>query len=95
MHATEFPNPLAGEMGSKHTMFKDILGEKISCEIIEYLDKTTNEPVALLFPHGIYVFDKFGQNYMSHLNHASRRDLEKRMNLREKLFEQFMQQNQK
>ena len=95
MHATEFPNPLAGEMGSKHTMFKDILGEKISCEIIEYLDKTTNEPVALLFPHGIYVFDKFGQNYMSHLNHASRRDLEKRMDLREKLFEQFMQQKQK
>lgn len=95
MHATEFPNPLAGEMGSKHTMFQDILGEKISHEIIEYLDKKTNEPVVLLFPHGIYAFEKFGENYMSHLNHASRRDLTKRINLREKLFEQFMQQNQK
>lgn len=95
MRATEFPNPLAGEMGAKHTMFKDILGEKISSEVIEYLDKTTNEPVVLLFPHGIYVFDKFEENYMSRLNHASRRDLEHRMDLREKLFEQFAKQNQK
>lgn len=93
--STEFPNPLASEMGSAHTMFKDILGEKISSEIVEYLDKKTNEPVVLLFPHGIYVYDKFGENYKSHLNHASRRDLEQRIQLRKMLFDQFMQEAQK
>ena len=86
---TNFPNPLANEMSSFHNMFKDILGEKISTEIVEYLDKTTNEPVVLLFPNGIYAFDKFGENYLSHLNHASRRDLNQRIKLREQLFETF------
>ena len=95
MHATEFPNPLAGEMGTKHTMFQDILGEKISSTIIEYLDKSTNEPVALLFPHGLYIFDKFANDYMSHFNHATRRDLNRQINIRDQLFEQFAKQNQK
>ena len=92
MRATEFPNPLACETGAQHKIFKDILGEKISSQIIEYLDKTTHEPVVLLFPHGIYVYDKFDGDYMSHLNHASRNDLNRQIKLREQLFERFSQE---
>lgn len=89
MKATEFPNPLACEMGGKHEMFNKILGERISCQIVEYLDKETKEPVLLLFPHGIYVYDKFEDNYMERLNHASRRDLDRLIKLRNQLFSQY------
>ena len=91
MKATEFPNPLAFEMGAKHEKFNEILGERISCQIVEYLDKETKEPVLLLFPHGLYVHDKFGDNYMQRLNHASRRDLFRAMDLREQLFRRYIE----
>lgn len=84
----EFPNPAATQMAANKDTLKEILGEKISTTIIEYLDKETNNPVLLLFPHYVYVFDKYQENYLSHLNHATRRDFHRQLALREKLFQE-------
>ena len=59
--------------------------------IIEYLDKETNQPVALLFPHGLHIKDGFEEKYMDCLNHATRRDLAKQINIRKNLIERLNQ----
>ena len=98
LKCTEFPNPGASDMARKHTVLREIMGEKISTQIIEYLDKNTGKPVVQVFPEMMYVFDGYEQDYMQHLNHASRRDLTKQIALRERLINDFMAkqtQNQK
>lgn len=96
LKCTDFPNPGASDMATKHTVLREIMGEKISTQIIEYLDKYTGKPVVQLYPEMMYVFDGYEQDYMSHLNHASRRDLNKQIALRERLINEFMaKQNQK
>ena len=74
------------------------LGTKISTQIIEYLDKNTGKPVVQVYPDSVHIFDGYEENYMSHLNHATRRDLEKQIALRERLINEFIakqKQNQK
>lgn len=78
----EFPNPCANEMAQSHTQTADKMGAKISITIIEYLDKETNKPVVQLYPESMYIFPEYGAGYKSHLNHATRRDLQKEINRR-------------
>ena len=70
------------------------MGEKIATQIIEYLDKRTGQPVLQVFPELIQIFDGYEENYMSRLNHASRRDLKKQIALRERLISEFMARQQ-
>ena len=96
LSCTEFPNPCATRMAANQRFLSEALGSKISTQIIEYLDKATGAPVIQVFPDTFYIFDGYEENYMAHLNHASRRDLKKRIELRQKLISQYMaQQNQK
>ena len=89
---TQFPNPGACDMAKKQTVLREIMGEKIATQIVEYLDKETGKPVVQVFPEIIHVFDGYEENYMSRLNHASRRDLQKHIALRERLISEFMAQ---
>lgn len=72
----EFPNPYANEMAQRHIENTHKLGEKIATTIIEYLDKETNKPVVQLYPSAFYIFEDYKKDYMSHLNHATRHDLQ-------------------
>ena len=89
---TEFPNPCATRMAAKQHLLAEALGTKISTQIIEYLDKATGKPVIQVYPDSFYIFDGYEENCMAHLNHASRRDLNKQIELRKKLLSQYMAQ---
>ena len=93
-----FPTPFAIRMVEKEIHFIRVFGTEISKQIIEYLDKATGEPVVQVYPDSVHIFDGYEENYMSHLNHATRRDLEKQIALRERLINEFIakqNQNQK
>lgn len=95
---TEFPNPCATRMAANQKILTEALGPKLSTQIIEYLDKNTGQPVVQLYPDSIHIFDGYEENYMSHLNHATCRDLEKQIALRNRLLDEFIakqNQNQK
>lgn len=91
---TDFPNPGASDMAKKQTVLREIMGEKIATQIVEYLDKETGKPVLQIYPEIMYVFDGYENNYMSRLNHASRRDLKRQIALRERLISDFMTRQQ-
>lgn len=80
--STYFPNPSAHNMAMAYDSLKPVMGEKLSCTIIEYLDKSTNAPVAYLFPTNEI---EARPGFMSRLNHASRQDLRRQMAIRQKL----------
>ena len=86
----EFHNPCAYLMTVNFPDLRSIMGAKISTTIIEYLDKSTGEPVLQLYPDMIHVFDGYESDYMSHLNHASRRDLDRQISLRDRLISEYM-----
>ena len=91
----EFPNPCAKRMAANQHILAEALGTKISTQIIEYLDKITGQPVIQVYPDSVHIFDGYEENYMSHLNHASRRDLNRQIALRERLINEFMARQQK
>lgn len=80
-------------MAQKHKILSEIMGPKLSCQIIEYLDKETGKPVVQIYPESMYVFDEYDNNYMQRLNHATRQDLQKQIALREKLIAKFIEKN--
>lgn len=88
-----FPNPAAIDMANNYPLFREIMGEKLSTTIIEYLDKDTGAPVLQVYPHMVHIFDGYENDYIAHLNHASRRDFERQLALRKKVFEQPIQNN--
>lgn len=94
---TEFPNPAATDMIRKFDVLKPIMGEKLACTVVEYLDKSTDEPVAILFPTNVLMYrEDFGTGFMRHLNHATRQDLKRQMSIRERLLSKLAEnQNQK
>ena len=87
---TQFPNPCACDMAKKKDILYQIMGSKLSTQIIEYLDKETGDPVIQVYPEMIHIFDGYEENYMERLNHASRRDLQRQIALREKLISDFI-----
>ena len=80
-------------MAQKHKVLSEILGPKLSCQIIEYLDKETGKPVVQIYPESMYVFDEYNDNYMQRLNHASRQDMQHQISLRVKLINDFIEKN--
>lgn len=66
------------------------MGERMSATIIEYLDKDNGKPVIQLYPESSYVFEEYKHDYMSHLNHASRRDLLRQLALRDKKINDYI-----
>ena len=90
LSCTEFPNPYASEMQSVYNQMAGF-DKKIATTIIEYLDKDTAKPVLYVFPHSIHINDGYKENYEEHLNHASRQDLEKQINLRKKILDAISQ----
>ena len=91
---TEFPNPCATQMAAQQHLLSEALGTKTATTIIEYLDKETGKPVLQLYPNGVHIFDGYEENYAQHLNHASRRDLEKQFNLRKRLLDEYFTKQQ-
>lgn len=68
---------------SQYKDFAPIMG-KLAQTIIEYLDKDTNETVAILFPTNEIMCREDYPDFEKRLNHASRKDLQYQMKLREK-----------
>lgn len=83
-----FPNPCAYEMTINYKNFKSVMG-KLAKTIIEYLDKETNESIAMLFPTNELMCREDYPDFEKRLNHASRKDLKYQMKLREKLLKQI------
>ena len=89
IHCKQFPNPAAAEMARDYPKFCEIMGKKLSTTIIEYLDKDTGKPVVQVYPNMVYVFDGYEDTFMSRLNHASRRDFIRQLELRQKIFDKI------
>ena len=87
-----FPNPAASTMAHQYHSMSRIMDLKMACTIIEYLDKETGQPVLQLYPNQLYIFSGFEHNYMSRLNHASRRDLKYHIAQREQLWKRYNMQ---
>ena len=79
----QFPNPCAYEMTINYKNFESVMG-KLAQTIIEYLDKDTNETVAILFPTNEIMCREDYPDFEKRLNHESRKDLQYQMKLREK-----------
>jgi len=90
--ATRFPNPFAQYMVNEYPQLQPVMGN-LSTTIVEYLDKDTGAPVLQLYPTSVYVFDGYENDYMSHLNHASRRDLNHQIEQRRKMLEMLNQKS--
>lgn len=95
MRGTNFPNPAAASMQAEFDVLEPVMGEKLASMIIEYLDKDTGRPVLTLFPTSVYVHDGYKKNYMAHLNHASRQDLNHQLKIREHLIDKLIKSRQK
>ena len=89
-----FPNPCAAEMKTISEQLSKV-DSVVANTIIEYLDKDTGELVITLFPHGGVTEDKYDEDYEQHLNHATRQDLKRQIELRRKLWEQYANQKTK
>ncbi|MBQ8294478.1 MAG: hypothetical protein IJX89_03775 [Alphaproteobacteria bacterium] len=94
IQSRQFPNPCASDMAKKHSVLAEVMGDKISTTIIEYLDKETGKPVVQVYPEMMHIFDGYEADYMQHLNHASRQDLKKQIALRERLINEFIAKKQ-
>jgi hypothetical protein len=94
INGKQFPNPNAINFIHSHDILREIMGERISATIIEYLDKDTGKPVVQVYPEGWYVFDNYGPDYMTHLNHASRCDLKHQLKIRDNMINEYIARQQ-
>jgi len=94
---TEFPNPAASNMVGVFDKLEPVMGTRLASTIVEYLDKETNEPVAMLFPTNEIMYrEDASHDFTSRLNHATRQDLKHQMSVREKYLKKLAEnQNQK
>lgn len=79
-----FPNPGANNMTIHFKDLEPIMGERLASTIVEYLDKTTKEPIICLYPTNDIAFK--GTSFeaaVERLNHATRRDLKRQIEKRE------------
>lgn len=83
MSSTQFPNPAAHNLIIAFEQLKPVMGERLASTIVEYLDKDSLEPVALLFPTNEIMFRGKHDEFMKRLNHASRQDLKRQQKIRE------------
>lgn len=80
----QFPKTGIMNLLNGHEHLKTVMGEELSCTIVEYLDKNTSEPILLLFPTNDIMGIFKSEEILSKLNHASRQDLKYQMSRREK-----------
>lgn len=85
----DFPNPAAYKMACSFKIFKPVMGEKLARTIVEYLDKDTRETVALLFPTNRVVHNPMDPDFISRMNHATRRDFKRQMAIRQKFIDKI------
>lgn len=85
-----FPTTDVCHMQWEYVATQRYMGQKLASTVVEYLDKETNKPVLILFPTTCHIFKEYSKNYMSRLNHASRRDLEYEMQKRSRLIESML-----
>lgn len=95
MQCNQFPNPGAAHMISAFPELHPIMGEKMASTIIEYLDKDTSEPVAMLFPTNEIMCRDDLPDFTQRMNHASRQDLYRQMKIRDRILRQIMESKQK
>ncbi len=74
--APMIPMAELAQMYTEHTEMTFIYGRKMATTIIEYRDKDTNAPIAVIYPQGFFVYPGYESNYRSRMNHATRRDFE-------------------
>lgn len=87
LSCTEFPNPCAFHMAAEYKVLAPVMGPA-SRTITQYLDKETGKPVLMLFPTtDVYIYDGYEDDYLKHLNHASRRDFYHQVNKLSKLID--------
>ena len=65
------------------------MGEKLARTIVEYLDKDTRETVALLFPTNRVVHNPMDPDFISRMNHATRRDFKRQMAIRQQFIDKI------
>ena len=99
--ATPFPNPGAYAMWNLYKEapeWREIAGAKTAKTIIEYLDKTTGEPVLIVYPTGhvksLVANEDENTVAATRLNHATRQDLERQWKRTQELVK-FWNQHQK
>lgn len=86
---TFFPNPGAHNMALLRRELREIMGNKMSCTIVTYLDKKTGAPVVTLFPTTELVVHGAEDGFMQRLNHASRKDLKYQLELRSRMIDEW------
>ncbi len=86
-----FPNPCAISMHAEYEKVLPYMGNKMASTVIEYLDKENGKPVLMLFPTTCHIFDGYEDDYMKHLNHASRRDFERQIKMREQCINKMLE----
>lgn len=92
----DFPNPAAVNMVKSFEKLKPIMGEKMASTIIEYLDKETGEPVAMLFPTNEVMTRGDLADFLKCLNHKTRQDFFRQIKIRDNLLYKVIEkQNQK
>lgn len=89
-YALKFPNPCANRMVAEQHLLAEALGPQISTRIFEYLDKKTGKPVVQVYPDSVHIFEGYEKDYLSHLSHAMRRDLNQRISLRNYKIDKFI-----
>lgn len=90
---TQFPNPGAHNMVTAFKKLQPIMGEKLASTIVEYLDKDTYEPVAMLFPTNEIMCRTDVVDFMKRLNHASRKDLNRQIQIRDRMMRKMLENN--
>ena len=85
----DFPNPAAYKMAHSFKTLKPVMGEKLARTIVEYLDKDTRETVALLFPTNRVVHNPMDPDFISRMNHATRRDFKRQMAIRQNFIDKI------
>ncbi|MDE6571403.1 MAG: hypothetical protein K2L95_04285 [Alphaproteobacteria bacterium] len=95
MKTTAFPNPAAFVMTTHYRGLAAVMGKKMAGTIVEYLDRETGEPVAMLFPTNQVLVRNHHDVIQTRLNHATRRDFYRQYQMREKFIAEYLAQKQK
>lgn len=95
MKTTSFPNPGASEMALSYHELAPFMGKKLAGTIVEYLDRETGEPIAMLFPTNRIMVRGSDEDFEKRLNHATRRDLKRQCEIRNAFIEKYLAQKQK
>lgn len=95
LNSLDFPNPGAIDMIKSFKVLEPVMGKKLASTIVEYLDKETGEPVAMLFPTNDIMYREDLPDFLNRLNHMSRKDLHYQMMKRARYLNLLQKNKQK